>query len=151
MVLIAEPGREVEATTRLGRIGFDNIAGYLAGGMQPLDRAPELIERARRVSAATLGELLASAPPPLMLDVRTKREWRLGRIDGAVNIPLSRLAHELARLPNAWPLVVYCATGYRSAIASSLMRRAGRRAVTDLVGGIRAWESAGLPTASTDL
>lgn len=92
VVLIADPGREVEAATRLGRIGFDNVAGYLAGGMQPLDHPPELVEGTRRVTAATLGELIASAPPLLLLDVRTEREWRVGRIDGAVNIPLSRLA-----------------------------------------------------------
>jgi len=118
--------------------------------MQPLDDAPELVERTARVTAATLAELLSAAPPPLLLDVRTEREWRAGRIDGATNIPLSRLAHELASVPSASPLVAYCASGYRSAIACSLMRRAGRRAVTDLVGGIAAWESAGLPTASAD-
>ena len=116
VVLIAHPGREAEAATRLGRIGFDNVAGYLAGGMQPLDHTPELIERTRRVNAATLGALLASGPPPLLVDVRTEREWRTGRIDSAINIPLSRLADEIARLPSVWPLVVYFATGYRSSI-----------------------------------
>jgi hydroxyacylglutathione hydrolase len=119
VALIAEPGREVEAATRLGRIGFDNIVGYLAGGMKPLDDVPELIERTPRVTAATLAELLASGPPPLLVDVRTEREWRSGRIDRAFNIPLSRLTREMARLPTGWPLVVYCASGYRSAIASS--------------------------------
>ena len=148
IVLIAEPGQELEAATRLGRIGFNNVAGYLAGRMQPLDDAPELVRHIARVTAATLAELLTSAPAPLLLDVRTEREWRAGRIDGATNIPLSRLADALASVPSAWPLVAYCASGYRSAIACSLMRRAGRRAVTDLVGGIEAWESAGLPTES---
>ncbi|MGZ4330865.1 MAG: MBL fold metallo-hydrolase [Solirubrobacteraceae bacterium] len=150
VVLIGEPGREVEAATRLGRIGFDNVAGYLAGGMNPLEDAPELIERTPRVTAATLAELLASGPPPLLVDVRTEREWRAGRIDRAFNIPLSRLTREMVRLPTGWPLVVYCASGYRSAIASSLMRRAGRRAVTDLVGGVGAWESAALPMAPAE-
>ena len=150
VVLIAEPGRELEAAMRLGRIGFDNVAGYLAGGMQALDDAPELIQRTARVTAATLAELLASAPPPLLVDVRTEREWQGGRIDGAANIPLSRLAAEMARLPSSWPLVVYCASGYRSAIACSLMRCGGRPAVTDLVGGIGAWESALLANASAD-
>ena len=150
VVLVAEPGRELEAATRLGRIGFDNVAGYLAGGMHALDDAPELIQRTARVTAATLAELLASAPPPLLVDVRTEREWQARRIDGATNVPLSRLAAEMARLPSAWPLVVYCASGYRSAIACSLMRRGGRPAVTDLVGGIGAWESARLANASAD-
>lgn len=146
VVLIAEPGREVEAATRLGRIGFDNVAGYLAGGMHSSDAAPELLVRSGRVIAAVLAELLTSALAPLLVDVRTEREWRAGRIDGAVNIPLSRLAHDMASLPSVWPTVVYCASGYRSAIASSLMCRAGKRAVTNLVGGIGAWESTGLST-----
>ena len=150
VVLIAEPGREVEAATRLGRIGFDNVAGYLAAGMQPLDDAPELIQRTARVTAPTLAELLNSAPAPLLIDVRTEREWQAARIDGAVNIPLNRLARDMASLPSKWPTVVYCASGYRSTIAASLMRRAGRQAVTDLAGGLAAWESAGLPTASAD-
>jgi len=150
IVLIAEPGREVEAATRLGRIGFDNLAGYLVGGMQALDDAPELVERTARVTPAALADLLTSAPPPLLIDVRTEREWRAGRIDGATNIPLSRLSDELGSVPSAWPLVAYCASGYRSAIACSLLRRAGRRAVTRLVGGIGAWESAGLPSAFAD-
>ena len=149
VLLIAEPGREVEAATRLGRIGFDNVAGYLAGGMRPLDDAPALIERTARVTAATLAGLLASGPPPLVVDVRTEREWRSARIDGAINVPLSRLAHEMTRLPSAWPLVVYCATGYRSSIASSLMRRAGR-SVTDLIDGMGAWESTRLPTVPAE-
>jgi hydroxyacylglutathione hydrolase len=146
VVLIAEPEREVEAATRLGRIGFDNVAGYLGGGMRPLDKKPELIEHTARLTAATLAELLSSGPPPLLVDVQTEREWHARRIDGAINIPLSRLVHEMARLPSAWPVVVYCATGYRSAIASSLLHRAGRRAVTDLIGGVAAWESTGLAT-----
>ncbi len=150
VVLIAEPGQEVEAATRLGRIGFDNVAGYLAGGMKRLGETPDLIERTARVTAASLAELLAAGPPPLLIDVRTEREWRAGRIDGAINMPLLGLEHEMARLPSAWPLVAYCASGYRSAIATSLMRRAGRPAVTDLIGGIDAWRSSGLPTTCAD-
>jgi rhodanese-related sulfurtransferase len=150
VVLIADGGRQLEAATRLGRIGFDNVAGYMAGGVRPLGDAPDLIERTARVTAATLVELLDSGPPPLLVDVRSEREWRAGRIDGAINIPLSRLAREIPSLPSMWPLIVYCATGYRSAIAGSLMQRAGRRAVTELVGGMGAWESTRLPTAPAE-
>jgi hydroxyacylglutathione hydrolase len=150
VVLIADAGRQLEAATRLGRIGFDNVAGYLGGGMRALGDAPDLIERTARVTAATLAELLASGPPPLLVDVRREREWRTGRIDGAINIPLPRLTREIPSLPSTWPLVVYCATGYRSAIAGSLVQRAGRRAVNDLIGGIGAWESTRLPTAPAE-
>jgi hydroxyacylglutathione hydrolase len=141
VVLIAEPGRESEAATRLGRIGFDNVAGYLAGGMQQLEQAPELVDRIERITAASLAEQLASPAPPSLVDVRTAREWSEGRIDGATNVPLSQLADRIDEIRSERPIVVYCSGGYRSAIAASVLRRAGLRQVTDLVGGLGAWES----------
>jgi rhodanese-related sulfurtransferase len=83
-----------------------------------------------------------------VIDVRTEREWRAGRIDSALSVPLSRLSERLDGLP-AGPLVVYCTSGYRSAIASSLIRRAGIEA-RDLVGGLAAWESAQLEVVSAE-
>ena len=141
VLLIAEPGRELEAAKRLGRIGFDNVEGYLFNGMQQLEQSPDLVERIERVTAASLAEQLASSAPPRLIDVRTTREWNEGHVDGAANIPLSRLADRVDELPSDTPLVVYCSGGYRSAIASSLLRRAGLEQVTDLVGGLGAWES----------
>jgi hydroxyacylglutathione hydrolase len=141
VVLIAEPGREIEAATRLGRIGFDNVMGYLFGGMQQLEDAPELVERTERITAGSLAEQLASSSPPNLIDVRTEREWNDRHIDGAMNAPLSHLADRVGAIPPDASLVVYCTGGYRSAIAGSLLRRAGRRQVADLVGGLGAWES----------
>src|SRR5256714_7976488 len=90
VILVAEPGQEVEAATRLGRIGFDTVAGYLDGGMQSLTDAPdELIEGIDRVTAAALAEQLATSAPPLVVDVRTPAEWEQRRIDSSVNVPLS--------------------------------------------------------------
>jgi hydroxyacylglutathione hydrolase len=148
LVLVAEPGREVEAATRLGRIGFDTVAGYLAGGMQPLDDEPELIERIERTTAASLHELMASPESPLIVDVRTEREWRERHIEQAVNIPLSKLEEQLDTLPADRPLVVHCASDYRSTIAASLIRRHGRSGVATLVGGLAAWEAAPLATVA---
>jgi hydroxyacylglutathione hydrolase len=142
VVVVAEPGREEEAATRLGRIGFDNVAGYLAGGMQQLDAAPGLIERTERVTAGSVAEQRDEPDPPLLVDVRTPREWSESRIDGAVNLPLTHLADRLGELPADRLLVVYCASGYRSAIAVSLLRREGHRRVANLVGGLAAWNSA---------
>ena len=144
VVLVAESGTELEAATRLGRIGFDNVAGYLDGGMRPLDDAPELIDRIERITAAALAEQLASASPPVVIDVRNPGEWEQHRIGVATNVPLSRLAEGLAAIPDDRPLVTYCASGYRSAIAASVLRARGRPEVRDLVGGLAAWESAGL-------
>ena len=148
VILVAEPGREVEAATRLGRIGFDTVAGYLQGGMQQLTAAPELVERTERITAGSLGERLDAAPMPLLIDVRTAQEWSDGHIDGAMNIPLSQLSERLAELPTDRPLIVYCASGYRSAIAASLLRRAGRPDVANVVGGLAAWKSAQLDTVA---
>ncbi len=142
IVLIAEPGREVEAATRLGRIAFDTVAGYLAGGMESLSDDPNLIDRIERITAGSLAEQLTSPAPPVLLDVRAPGEWEQERIEAAVNVPLSRLPERLDSLPRDRQIVVHCASGYRSAIAAGLLERAGFEDVADLVGGLRAWTSA---------
>jgi glyoxylase-like metal-dependent hydrolase (beta-lactamase superfamily II)/rhodanese-related sulfurtransferase len=148
VVLIAEPGREVEAATRLGRIGFDTVTGYLAGGMQQLHDRPDLVDRTDRITAATVAERLGGPASPLLVDVRTIREFDDAHIDGAVHLPLSQLAARLDELPLDQLLIVYCASGYRSAIATSLLRREGLPHVANLVGGLGAWTSARLPTVA---
>ncbi|WP_347259034.1 rhodanese-like domain-containing protein, partial [Methylocaldum sp.] len=140
IVLIAEPGREQEAAMRLGRIGFDNVAGYLEGGMEALEQRPDLIRRTDRIAAPTLAEKLASAQSPLVLDVRTENEWQQKRIGESLNIPLNRLAERSGELPRDRPIVVHCGTGYRSSIATSLLEDQGFDNTIDLVGGFNAWE-----------
>ncbi len=135
IALVLEPGREHEAATRLGRIGFDNVAGYLGRGMLALEARPELVRRIERITAATLLEQLEEPDPPLVLDVRTESEHEAGRIEPSLNIPLGRLAGLLDELPRARPIVVHCSSGYRSSIAASLLQQNGF-AVTDLVGGL---------------
>jgi hydroxyacylglutathione hydrolase len=148
IVVIAEPGREVEAATRLGRIGFDNVEGYLDGGMQPLGDAPELVDRIERITAGSLAEQLAAPAPPLLIDVRSAAEWEQQRIDAAVNRPLSQFLTSLETIERGRPVVAYCGSGYRSAIAASMMQREGLGRVSDLVGGLAAWEAAKLPLTS---
>ena len=145
IVIVAEPGREDEAATRLGRIGFDNVAGFLEGGMAALEGRPDLVVRVERVTAGVLDEMMASSEPPLLVDVRAGREWAENRIPGSVNVPLSRLQQQLGELPRDRSIVVYCATGYRSSIAASLLLREGFERTMDLVGGVAAWESSRLP------
>jgi hydroxyacylglutathione hydrolase len=82
---------------------------------------------------------------PFLVDVRTPPEFNQGRIDGAINVPLNRLRDHLGSLPAGRDVVVYCASGYRSAIAASLMLVTRFRAVTDLASGLAAWEAARLP------
>ncbi len=136
IVLVVAPGREHEAAVRLGRIGFDNVAGYLEGGMLALKGHPELIERTDRIAPATLAEQLGEPEPPFVLDVRAKSELDGDVIEGSVNIPLGQLTDRLAELPADRPIVVHCATGYRSSIAVSILLKAGFDQVSDLVGGL---------------
>lgn len=146
ILLIAPPGMESEAALRLGRIGFDRLGGFLKEGMLALDGRPELLGETERVTATALASLLKSNRPPFVLDVRAPGEWRENRVAGGVNIPLDLLAGRAGSLPRRRPIVAHCLSGYRSAIAVSLLKRAGLERVSDLVGGISAWRAEGLPT-----
>lgn len=128
---------------RLGRIGLDLVAGYLAGGLEALEKRPELIARTERITAATLAEHLASAQPPVVLDVRAENERESGKIEGSIHIPVNHLRERLAEVPTDRTVVVHCAGGYRSAIACSVLEQAGRSNVVDLVGGYAAWSATG--------
>jgi hydroxyacylglutathione hydrolase len=145
IVLIADIGRENEAATRLGRIGFDHIVGYLKDGLLSLKSRPDLTAVTERVSAPFAAELLSSPQPPLAVDVRTPREREQKSIAGSVGMPLNHLVENLKDLPKDRPLLVYCAGGYRSSIAASLLERNGFDHVSEIAGGIAGWETANLP------
>jgi len=146
-VIIADPGREQEAAVRLGRIGFDHIVGYLKDGMHSLAARPDLTSTTERVSAPLANERLATGVP-LAVDVRAPRERDQKYVAGSVSVPLNHLLEQVAVLPKDRPLLVYCAGGYRSSIAASLLQRAGFAHVSEIAGGIAAWETASLPVSS---
>jgi hydroxyacylglutathione hydrolase len=139
IVIIAEPQREYEAAMRLGRIGFDHVAGYLADGMLALASRPGLVAHTEHVSSVELGEELAGAEPPFVLDVRAPRERAQNAIESSVNIPLNHLRERIAEVPMERRVIVHCAGGYRSSIAASLLEQNGFGTVAELTGGINAW------------
>jgi hydroxyacylglutathione hydrolase len=145
IVLIANPGREPEAAMRLGRIGFDHIAGYLQDGVQALEARPELMRGTERLAPAELATDLASPAVPLILDVRAPKESLTKRIAGSVNIPLNHLEERLQELPHQRKIVVHCAGGYRSSIAVSILQKHQFENLAELAGGMAAWEAAKLP------
>jgi hydroxyacylglutathione hydrolase len=148
IVIIADPGRENESAIRLGRIGFDHVAGFLQNGLRSLELRLELVAFTEHLSAQFAAELLSSSQPPLAIDVRTPREREQKHIGGSLSIPLNRLAENLKTLPKNRPLLVYCAGGYRSSIAASLLQASGFGPVCEIAGGIAAWEAAKLPVRS---
>jgi glyoxylase-like metal-dependent hydrolase (beta-lactamase superfamily II) len=144
IVIIADPGRENESAIRLGRIGFDHVAGYLEGGLRSLDRHPELTATTERVAAPLAAERLA-AGAAVAVDVRAPAERDAKSVAGSVSLPLSQLLDRLGELPKDRPLLVFCAGGYRSSIAASILANHGFANVSEIAGGVAAWETAHLP------
>jgi hydroxyacylglutathione hydrolase len=148
IVIIAEPGREKEAALRLGRIGFDHVTGYLQEGMEALAGRADLVWPTKRASAPEVAEELASVSPPLLLDVRTPREWAAKHVDGSVNVPLNHLQERIGEITRERGIAVHCAGGYRSSIAASILQQYGITNLTEMTGGLAAWEAARLPVVS---
>jgi len=154
IIVIGEEGGEQEAVMRLGRIGFDNVGGFLRGGMNALASHDDLVERTERITAPALAEWLEgkradAGPAPTVVDVRSEAEYAGGHIAGSRNIPLPHLDERVGEVPAGKPIVVHCEGGYRSAIAASLLQKFGRKDVRDLVGGYKAWLAAKLPAGGS--
>ncbi|MEW5810078.1 MAG: MBL fold metallo-hydrolase [Actinomycetota bacterium] len=139
IVLTTEPGHELEGKNRLARIGFDRVIGYLADPERAMLDHPEEVQIASRLSARDFGDRAAVVAGLQVVDVRNPGEAAAGMIPGAVNIPVAQLPHRMGELDPAAPTVVYCAGGYRSSVAASLLRRNGFRDVSDILGGYNAW------------
>lgn len=135
-----------ELVRQLGLIGLDQVAGVL--GPEAVAQAASAglaIAGVRQVSA---GDLARRQPTGdvTVLDVRGAAEWQEGHIPGAVHVPLGYLSDRLDEIPRDRTIAVHCQAGMRSAIAASVLERAGRSDVVNLVGGFEAWTAAGLPT-----
>jgi hydroxyacylglutathione hydrolase len=142
IVVLAEPGTEVEAKVRLARIGYDRVVGYLENMYAVFQEHPELVRAASRLTVASFDERRQAISTLQVVDVRNAGETEEGSMPGVSNIPLPRLRDEIETLDPTRPTVVFCAGGYRSSIAASLLRRAGFGDVSDILGGYHAWESA---------
>ena len=149
IVILADPGQEEESILRLGRIGLDRVKGFIEGGMDAVRSRPELLASVARIEAPEFEAARASDNAPWILDVRKPGEWETAHIEGSTNIPLADLEARLAEIPRDREVVLHCQTGYRSAIAASLMQRGGVEGMRDLVGGFEAWAAhAGEASAS---
>jgi hydroxyacylglutathione hydrolase len=145
VILVTAPGTEREAALRLGRIGVDDVLGFLDGGIAAAGTAGDRVHTTERIRPDELERRLFTVQPPNVLDVRTSEEWSGGHIEGAWHVPLSQLEQRVAEVPAGGPVVVVCRSGYRSSIAASMLRRLRPEipAVIDLAGGMDAWNAAG--------
>ena len=141
IVLVTDPGMELESKIRLGRIGYDNVLGHLADPLDTFSSHPDDVEHGARIDVPELASLLRDDPDVQLVDVRQPGETADGVIEGAVLVPLTRLNERLASLDASKHTVVYCAAGFRSSIAASRLRAAGFVDVCDLLGGYGAWST----------
>jgi len=142
IVLITDPERELEGKNRLARIGFDRVIGYLKDPYAVMFEHQRDVEVASRLTAVALDERIADVPELQLVDVRNPGEAAAGMIGNAVNIPVGQLPDRVGELDPRKPTVVYCAGGYRSSVAASLLRQRGFGDVSDVLGGYNAWEEA---------
>lgn len=140
IVLFTEPGQEMEGKTRLARIGFDRVIGYLERPFEAMLDHSDEVQVASRLTARAFDERAAELADLQIVDVRNPGEVAAGTIPNAISIPVGQLPARLGELDPAKPTVVYCAGGYRSSVAASLLRRNGFADVSDILGGFGAWE-----------
>ena len=130
VVLMAdERGQAEEAHRQLLRVGFDEVVGYVDGGIEAWQRAEAPTARVEIISARELRDRLQRRERMTVIDVRRHGEWSGGHIDGAINIPVSDLVSRAPEFRGPDPVATVCETGFRSSLAASLLARAGVRAV----------------------
>ena len=135
-----------ESQLRLARVGVENVAGYLADGVSGWIKSGFELDYIPQITVQDFTELREQEPDRIaVLDVREPGELNAGAIAGSVRIPLGDLKSRTAELDPAKLVVVHCQGGYRSSIATSLLRRAGFRDIANLTGGFQAWKASGLP------
>jgi glyoxylase-like metal-dependent hydrolase (beta-lactamase superfamily II)/rhodanese-related sulfurtransferase len=139
VVLVCDPGQARESRVRLARVGLDRVVGALDQPEAEFPEHPEAIQVASRVTATQLASAMDDQPDLVLVDVRGSGEREMGRIDPSEHLAMPELRARLAELDPARPHVIYCASGYRSMIAASLMRARGFGDVSDLLGGFQAW------------
>ncbi|MCW5515481.1 MBL fold metallo-hydrolase [Muriicola sp. Z0-33] len=133
ILLITYPGKEEEAITRLSRVGYDHVIGYLKNGFSSWKDSGKDFETSQRITAKALEEKAKSELP--IFDVRKKSEYDSEHLIGAINVPLNQINQHLAQFPKDQYFAMYCGGGYRSMIVSSILKQRGWTNFADVVGG----------------
>jgi glyoxylase-like metal-dependent hydrolase (beta-lactamase superfamily II) len=149
IVLVTEDEEHVEeARTRLSRVGLENVAGYLAGGLLAWHESGRPLAATEQISVDELRHRIAQGEAGQLVDVRRPAEWQAGHIAQARNLPLNDLADRARELDRGKPVTAICAGGYRSSIATSLLEQQGCARIINVVGGMTAWNQAKFETAA---
>jgi hydroxyacylglutathione hydrolase len=150
ILIVAEDQEHAqESRVRLARVGIERVGGYLRDGLAAWVASGHAVEQVPQVPVDQLNQSLLDDPGGIqVVDVRRPAEFTAGHVPAAVLKPLDKLASLTADLDWSRPVAVYCQGGYRSAIASSVLKRAGVPQVINVIGGFDAWKKCGLPVAA---
>ncbi|MBU1821921.1 MAG: MBL fold metallo-hydrolase, partial [Bacteroidetes bacterium] len=143
ILLVAEPGREEEAITRLARVGYDYCIGYLEGGFAAWKASQKEVDTIESISAGEFAQRFDQNPTLSVLDMRRKSEYDAEHLVGAVNMPLDFLNDHLALIKQDQTNYVHCGAGYRSMVAISILKARGFENLVDIAGGIAAMKALG--------
>jgi len=137
IILVCEEGKEKEAITRLARVGFSKVVGYLKGGIEAWKSSGEPMDMLIDVEADELAMDIPFDDNLVVLDVRRPTEYADGHVKDAINLPLSDMtdAAHLAQFDDEQNIYVHCAGGYRSVIAASILKRQGIHNLRNVLGG----------------
>jgi hydroxyacylglutathione hydrolase len=147
ILLVQDEETYCRAVLSLARVGYEQVAGYLAEGIASWEAAglPVTSGDVEDITVAELNAILSNGNDPVVVDVREPWEYRQGHIAGARLIPLGDLATRVGELDHAAPTVVICASGNRSQSAAALLGQKGFAKVYNVLGGVTDWIDAGLP------
>jgi glyoxylase-like metal-dependent hydrolase (beta-lactamase superfamily II)/rhodanese-related sulfurtransferase len=145
LLLVTDPGKEEEAVMRLSRVGYDNTLGFLKDGFEAWKKSGKDFESTQRITVEELEARMGKGEAPLVIDVRKKSEFDSEHLIDAVNIPLNEINRHLAEIPKEAPFVLHCQGGYRSMIASSILKQRGWDNFEDVIGGFDELKESSLP------
>ena len=140
ILIVADPGMEEEVVTRLSRVGYDNCIGYLEGGFDAWKNSGKQVDSLPQVTA----EELKGISDATVVDVRKSGEYLSEHLIDAIHIELDYLSDQMSSVPQEGTFYVHCAGGYRSVIASSILKARGYHNMVDVAGGFKAMKEAGL-------
>jgi rhodanese-related sulfurtransferase len=132
--------QHADALRQLQRIGFDNVAGALDGGMDAWQSSGGELSTFETVDVEDMAEWILSAEPMTVVDTRDEHEWAAGHVPGAVHLYVPDVAHRVGEIPPEAPVAVHCASGYRAGIAASLLEQAGLKQIKHVHGPYSDWD-----------
>ena len=145
ILLVTDEKAYDDMCIQLHRIGYDNIIGYLHGGIAGWQEEGYPINQLWQISTAKLHEKLSTGSYKHLLDVRTDSEWNMGHIKEAEHLPLTSVLRQVPNISGDDEIIAICGVGYRGNIAASFLQNQGFRHVHSLAGGMKAWINAGYP------